>query len=143
VATITAANAIFTLSIPAVFPAPQQLQGYAADDAFSTEAVEPAEVMLGVDGIASAAYLPTLTKTIINLQADSPSLFIFDRWKGAQDAAQEIYLATGAIAMPSVGKTFALIAGTLTRIIQFPSVKKILQPSQFEITWQSVIPSIL
>lgn len=140
-ATITAANAVFTLSVPQVFPAPIQLQGYAADDAFATEAVEPAEVMLGVDGIASAAFVPFLTKTIIALQADSPSLYLFDQWLGAQVAAQEIYLATASIALLSINKTFALIAGTLTRVVQFPAAKKVLQPLSFEITWQSVTPA--
>ena len=140
-ATITAANAVFTLSVPQVFPAPIQLQGYAADDAFATEAVEPAEVMLGVDGIASAAFVPFLTKTIIALQADSPSLYLFDQWLGAQVAAQEIYLASASIALLSINKTFALIAGTLTRVVQFPAAKKVLQPLSFEITWQSVTPA--
>ena len=140
-ATITAADAIFTLSIPAVFPAPVSLQGFATDDAFGTEAVEPGEVVLGVDGIASAAYIPTLTKTVIALQADSPSLFVFDAWKGAQDAAQAIYLASGIILYRSISKSFQLKKGTLTRIVQFPAEKRVLQPSSFEITWEAVTPA--
>lgn len=142
-ATITAANIVFTLAIPGVLSAPVNLQGFATDDAFATERVEPAEVILGVDAIASSAYLPTLSKTIIALQADSPSLLIFDTWKGAQDAAQEVFQASGIILYPSIGKSFALTAGTLTGLVQFPAAKKILQPSSFEITWQSITPSLL
>ncbi len=142
-ATITAANAVFTLSVPQVFPAPLLLQGFATDDAFATEPVEPAEVVLGVDGIASSAFIPFLTKTIVALQADSPSLYIFDAWLGAQVAAQEIYLASASIALLSIGKKFALLAGTLSRVVQFPAAKRILQPSSFEITWQSVTPSVI
>lgn len=134
---------MFTLSVPAVFPAPINLQGFATDDAFATERVEPAEIILGVDGIASAAYIPFLSKTIIALQADSPSLLTFDTWLAAQIAAQEIYLASAIILYPSIGKSFSLYNGALTSLIQFPAAKKILQPSSFEITWQSIVPSLL
>jgi hypothetical protein len=141
VATITAANVQFTISVPQVFAAPIPLQGFATDDAFATERVEPAEVVLGVDGIASAAFIPFLSKTIIALQADSPSLFMFDAWLAAQVAAQDIYLASAVILYPSISKSFALSNGTLTGLVQFPGAKKILQPSSFEITWQSIVPS--
>lgn len=140
-ATITAANIQFTLSVPGVFPAPLALQGFATDDAFSTERVEPAEVVLGVDGIMSVAYLPFVSKTIIALQADSPSLYIFDAWQAANTAAQEANLASAVILYPSISKSFALSNGALTGLIQFPGAKKILQPSSFEITWQSIVPS--
>lgn len=143
-ATITAANIQFTLSIPAVFPgAPMLLQGYATDDAFATERVEPTEAILGVDGIASFAYVPYLTKTTISLQADSPSLFIFDTWVGRQNANNEVYLATGYISYPSISKTFSLNNGAITGLVAFPAAKKILQPSMFEITWQDVTPGVL
>ena len=34
-ATITGANVVFTLTIPLVYPIPQQLQGFATDDLLS------------------------------------------------------------------------------------------------------------
>jgi hypothetical protein len=142
-ATITAANIVFTMWVPAVFPAPITLSGFATDDAFATERVEPAEVQLGVDGILSAAYIPFVSKTIIALQADSPSLLTFDTWLAAETSAQEIYVASGIILYPSIGKSFALTGGYLTGLVQFPAAKKKLQPSSFEITWQSIVPSLI
>lgn len=142
-ATITAANIQFTLSVPAVFAAPIALQGFATDDAFATERIEPGEVVIGVDGLTSSAFIPTVSKTIIALQADSPSLLTFDTWLAAQTAAKDIYLASGIILYPSIKKSFALTNGTLTGLVQFPAAKKILQPSSFEITWQSIVPSLL
>ena len=142
-ATITAANIQFMITVPSVFPAPITLQGFATDDAFATERVEPTEAVLGVDGIASFAYIPYLTKTTIALQADSPSLYLFDAWVGAQKANDEVYLATGYISYPSIKKTFSLNSGAITGLIAFPAAKKILQPSTFEITWQDVVPGVL
>jgi hypothetical protein len=60
-ATITIANSVFTLTATAVFPVPQALQGYAADDAFTTEAIAMADVVIGVDGKLSAGYTPNGT----------------------------------------------------------------------------------
>lgn len=142
-ATITAANSVFTLTIPDVFPTPQLLQGYATDDAFATDPVEPAEVVLGVDGIASAAFLPFLTKTIVALQADSPSLGIFDAWIGAMVADEETYLASGIVLLKSINKSYTLTKGVLTRSVQFPAAGKMLKPLSFEITWQKVVPAVV
>ena len=54
---ITSSSAVFMLSVPLVFPVPQQLQGFSTDDAFDTDSVEPGETKMGVDGIFSAGVL--------------------------------------------------------------------------------------
>jgi hypothetical protein len=141
VSTITAANSVFTLSIPDVFPTPIQLQGYAADDAFSTEDVEPAEARMGVDGLMSAGYTPFMTKFPIMFQADSPSIIIFDSWLGAMKAAQEVFYADASIYLPSVGKSYTCTKGVLTGAKQLPDVKKLLEPMRYTITWESIIPA--
>ena len=71
--TITSANSVFTIVIAGLFPAPVQLQGYASDKAFTTEALDLAEVQMGVDGRMTAGFVPNPTKQTITLQADSPS----------------------------------------------------------------------
>ena len=73
-ADITSANAIYTLIIPDVFPAPQQLQGFATDDAFDTDASDVVEARIGVDGIASYGFTPFLVTQTIHFQSDSPSI---------------------------------------------------------------------
>jgi hypothetical protein len=62
---ITAANAIFQLYIPAVFSAPQQLQGFAADDIFDTENQELVQTQMGVDGLLSGGFVFIETKQTI------------------------------------------------------------------------------
>jgi hypothetical protein len=139
--TITAANSVFTLSIPDVFPTPQQLQGYATDDAFASENVEPAEAMMGVDGLMSAGFTPFPTKITIAFMADSPSIQIMESWLGAMKAAQEVFFADASILLPSVSKAYACTKGALTGAKQFPDAKKVLQAVQYVITWESVVPA--
>lgn len=138
-ATITAANSIFMLSIRGLFPVPQQLQGYSADDAFSVEAVEPAEVVMGVDGRMSAGYVPYMTPISISIMPDSPSNSLFDAWLAAQKAANEVYAADAVISLPSVNRSYVCTFGILTSIQAFPGVKKVLQARPFRITWESVV----
>ena len=75
--TITSANSVFTVVIPGLFPAPVQLKGYATDKAFATDAIDLAEVQMGVDGRMTAGYVASPTKQTISLQADSPSKDLF------------------------------------------------------------------
>lgn len=137
-ATITSANSTYLLAVNGLFPTFQALQGYSADDAFSTDAAEPAEVVMGVDGKMSAGWVPTVTMQNISIQADSPSGGFFDQWDAAQKAAREIYFAQGLITLPSVGVTYALTNGVLTSIPRMISARKVLQARQFRITWESV-----
>lgn len=136
--TITSANSVFTLAIPDVFPTPQNVQGYAADDAFANEPVDAAEAVMGVDGIMSAGFTPFITKLNITLQADSPSIPIFEGWLQAQEAAREVFFANASIVLPSIGRIFTFTKGAMTRTKQLPDAKKILQPVTYEISWESV-----
>lgn len=142
-ATLTSANSDFILTIPGAFAAPMVIQGYATDDAFGSEDVNPVEVKIGVDGLKSSGFTPYLVKTLIHLQADSPSILIFDNWNGALQAARDDITAAGAIASPSLGIAWALINGSLTRFKPIPDAKKIFEPRTFEITWAQVIPSAI
>lgn len=134
---LTAANAVIMLSIPLVFPTPVQLQGFAADDIFSTEALDSAEVQMGVDGVMSAGFVFVPVQQRFVLQADSASNFIFDTWYNVQQGAKELFFATGLITLTSVGLKFAMVKGALTSYMPLPDAKKILQPRSFGITWQS------
>jgi hypothetical protein len=142
-ATITALNSVFTISVTGLFPVPQQLQGYSVEDAFSTDAVDVAEVQMGVDGRMSAGFLPFVTKTTINLQADSASRVMFDTWLASQKAIRELYFCNGSITLPAISRTYALTRGVLTQVKQISDAKKVLQPCAYVITWESVSPSVL
>ena len=141
--TITSANSVFTIVIPGLFPAPVQLQGYASDKAFTTEAIDLAEVQMGVDGRMTAGFVPNPTKQTITLQADSPSKDIFTALIQAMKTAREVFYISGSIALPSTGESFTLTRGILTNTKQIPDAQKVLQPMDFVITWESVNRSLL
>jgi len=138
-ATLTVANSVYLLVIPDLFPIPQQLQGYAADDVFSTEAVDSVEVVMGVDGQLSAGWMPTPKKQTIVLQADSVSSLMFDAWQQAQEAVRDAFVADGFITLPSLGRIYTCTKGFLTSYMPIPDARKILQPRRFQITWESII----
>ena len=142
-ATITSANATLSLAINGYFPIPQTIQGFAVDDAFEGEAVQQSETLMGVDGILSAGKVFMPYKMTIHLQADSPSIFLFDAWRTAQDAAVDVFSASGSIVLPATSTVFTLQNGFLTSATPFPAVKKTLEPLVYEITWQRIIGASL
>lgn len=141
--TITSANSVFTLVIAGLFPAPVQLSNYSTDRAFAQEAVEFAEVRMGVDGKMTAGYTPNPTKQTVTLMADSPSRDVFAALIEATKTAREVFYITGTISLPSTGESFTLTRGVLTNAKQIPDAQKVLEPIDYEITWESVNRSLL
>ena len=136
--TLTAANSVLMLSVAGLFSAPQVIQGWASDDAFDIDSVARAQVLMGVDGRKSAGYTP-VTKTLnLHLQADSPSIALFEQWVSTEDTNRETLQASGTISLVSVGTNYALTNGTLMNTMYIPANKKILQPRTFSIVWEAV-----
>lgn len=141
--TITSANSVFTITVPGLFPSPVQLRGYSSDKAFATEAITLAEVNMGVDGRMTAGYTPQPVVQTITLQADSPSKSIFAAIIQATKTGREVFYITGALDLPSTGESFAMTRGILTKGKQIPDANKVLQPMEFEVTWESINRSII
>lgn len=142
-ASITGATAIVMLSVPGLFPVPQQLQGFAADDVFDTDTLESAEVLMGVDGRLSGGFVFVPVKQNYKLQADSPSIFFFDSWWSAQQQAQEVLPANGLVLLIATNAKYTLTRGFLTGYKPMPDIKKLQQPRPFAITWQSSLPAVV
>lgn len=136
---ITSANAIYMLSIASLYGAPQQLQGFAADDIFDTGSINPAEVIMGVDGKLSAGFVPVAIPQNIMLMANSASIDLFDNWYQAQYIARDIYFAQATIVLPSIGKQYTMTNGVLQGYAPIPDAKKVLQARRFSIVWESVV----
>jgi hypothetical protein len=145
---ITGANAVFTLAIappafatqvsPTLFAAPIQLQGFAVDDSFTSEPLASVETLMGVDGVLSAGFVYVPIAMGVTLQADSISNDLFDSWWNAMQVTRDVYLAQGVVTLTTIQKKFALTNGSLTRYKPFADVRKLLQPRQYGITWQSI-----
>lgn len=137
-ATLTAANSALSLIVRGFFPIPQAIQGYATDDAFATDDVNNAEVQMGVDGNLSAGFVPTPTVLNITLQADSPSIAMFDAVLAAQKAQKELMVWDGVMIIPGTGNKYAFTKGYMTSNSPTDTAKKILQPRKFQITYQDL-----
>jgi hypothetical protein len=137
--TITSANAVYQLVIDGLFPVPQQLQGFAADAAFATEARSTKELVRGVDGNLSAGYVFSNIVQTISIMPDSPSLLVFDIWQNAEEVAHEAYACSATILIPSIGRKYACTRGFLTSAPPIVSVNRTLGAQAFQITWQKVI----
>lgn len=140
---IPAAGSIAASLLPALAGVGFEVQGYASDDAFATDTVDTVEARKGVDNRASFGYLPRLTKQTVTLMADSPSIVLFETLVGAQDAIQEVITLNGTLSLPSVGRSYALANGALTRITPIAPGKRVLESVTYEMTWDLVTPSPL
>jgi len=138
---VTAADVGLFLSIPLLFPTPQQIQGFANDDAFDIPQIKSAEVMIGVDGVLSAGFVFVPFVQSIALQADSASNLFFDTWWTQMQATKSTYQCAGLIKMPSISTKYSLLTGFLTGYKPIPPVKRLLQPRTHEITWQTFYPA--
>lgn len=138
---ITSATARLALSVANLYAAPQNIQGFAVDDAFDAEVLETAETMMGVDGTLTGGLVFNPTKMTITLMADSPSVPFFDNWVAAQRSIRDIYIASGTIYLVAVNRKYDLNRGILTNYPQLPDVKKMLQPLKYTIAWQNVLPA--
>jgi len=138
---ITSANSVIAISVATIFPAAQQMQGYAAEDIFDTDDVDLAEVVLGLDSKQSSGWIPYNVKWRFTLMPNSPFIAVMDTWITAQNALRDVYVAQGNVKLPGPGKKFTLNNGTLTRGKVMPDAKKTLQPQTYEITWESVLPA--
>lgn len=139
---LTGANAVIMLSVPLVFPVPQQLQGFAADDVFDTDTIESAEVLMGVDGKMSAGFVFVPVKQNYTLQADSQAMFFFQQWWAAQQQAKDVFFASGLILLTTLNSKWTMTKGALTSYKPLPDAKKLLQPRKFTITWESSSPAV-
>ena len=134
---LTSANSEFMLSINDLYPVPQKLQGYSSDDAFTTDSVAITETQVGVDGFVGHGLVFNPVKQTIVLQANSPSLKVFDDWYNAMYAAREVYECSAVILLPSIRKKYTLTEGTLADFVLIPGVKKILEAARATIVWAS------
>lgn len=137
-ATLTGASCILTLAVPGLFNSPVLIQGFAADDVFSTDDQEIAETTMGVDGILSGGFVHVAVKQTIALQSDSPSIAFFETWAAQQRVALDTYTANGTANIVSTARSYVMTKGFLSTVKSVPDVKKLLQPRRFAITWQNI-----
>jgi hypothetical protein len=134
---ITSADAVLTLTQALLYPTPQQIQGFAADDVFDIPAIQSIESTMGVDGVLSAGFIFVEIPWDITLQADSASNAIFDRIWSQQQATKSTYQLNGFLKLPSTATKITLNVGFL-KSYKAPSAKKVLQPRRYQLIFQTM-----
>ncbi|MHB8915606.1 MAG: phage tail fiber protein [Thiobacillus sp.] len=132
-ATLTAANSIFMLGASPLYPVAQQIQGFAADDAFASAEAQMGEAIMGVDGHLSGGYTPYKVEFDFTLQADSASNPIMDAIMDYQDSQLEVITFFATIQIPSLSMVYNFTRGFLTKGSPMPTAKKLMQPRKFTI----------
>ena len=141
--TITATNAVFTLTVPGIYDSPVKIEGFSTDAAVNAEQTNPAVAEMGVDGHLSFGWVPVPTVVTITLAADSPSLEIFENWDAYQKAAREVYACAAQFTVPGLGKTYTGARGVMTAMQPVPNANKTMQSAAFSITFESWIAANL
>ena len=137
--TITAANAVVTLSVAGLFSAPQQLQGFSADNIYEIGDQVITETLMGVDGRLSGGFVYNPIQQTFTLQADSASNSLFETWAAQQRSSRDVFIATGVTVLTSVGTKYNSSRGFLISYPPLPAAAKVLQPRKYVIQWESVL----
>lgn len=135
-ADVTSSNSVLLIGAAGLFPTPVLLQGFAQDDAYSMPNIDVSENLIGVDGIKSSGFIPTLKEMEITLQADSDSNTFFEDLFAAQEASMSLFLLFGSVSQPAIQRSYNLSNGSLKGYSPLAAAKKILQPRKFSIVWQ-------
>lgn len=141
-ATLTVANSVLSLTVEALFPQAQRLQGYAADDVYDVDAVENGEFSMGIDGNLSAGFVYNEIPFTLTLQADSPSLVLFENVWNYEASNRTKLQCDLSVSLPANGKRYDLKKGYV-RSYKAPAGKKILQPGVVVLTFGRMQPSPL
>ena len=141
--TITSANSVVSITVPNLFPVPVQLFGYSADKAWDTAQLVVTETQIGVDGRKTAGIVYNPVKQTFALQADSPSVAVFEQIYAAQRAARDVYYLYAVITLPATGESYICNKGTLEDYNPIASAGRVLKEREFSINWGNVQPTLM
>lgn len=140
---ITSANSTLIITVSALAIASVAMEGYAVDNAWTLDDAETAVAQVGVDGKMTAGWVPRLNPLTLSFAPNSPSVATLSTIINAQDTQKTIYTLQGVLSCPSVGKSWTLSNGVLTRGKMIPDGSRILGPQSFQMTFEAVRPAVL
>ena len=136
--TITSANAVILMTIP-MLPIPVELKQFSSDDMINMDEIVLSESRMGVDGIKSSGYVPSIKTVHITFEANSPSIDIFNIWVNAMIVAREVFETTAfTVSLPGLKKTFLFTNGSLKNAKLLPDLKKTAQPVTYTLEFESI-----
>ena len=138
--TLTTANAVITATVEALYPSAQLIQGFAADDAFGFAEVENGEYSMGIDGKLSAGFVFNEIPFTVTVQADSPSLILFENIWNYEVANRTKLQQDWTVQVPALGRRYTLSSGYM-RTYKASDGKKILQPAVVQLVFGRISPA--
>lgn len=136
--TITSADAIITLTVANLYTSGVQLQGFAADNIYGTEALDLAETVRGADGKLSAGFIYGNINQTFHIMPDSDSRTVFDTWATMSRTGIMVYRCNMTVILPAIGRKYSCVNGVLKQWKALPDAARVLQPAQAVIEWESV-----
>lgn len=134
---ITSANAICVLTVDNLYPSGIQIQNFATDSSFATSDITVAEVRMGVDGHLAAGYVPSAIDVTLSIEASSPCLEQLQNIIETQQRNKSALKCSMQITIPSRGKEYQLSNGFLLTGHMFPDGKKVLDPTNWQFTFET------
>ncbi|EFE93995.1 phage tail fiber protein [Serratia odorifera] len=138
--TITSADVIITLSVINLYPRGVQLQGFAADNIYGTDALTLAETVRGADGKLSAGFVYSNINQTFYIMPDSESRDIFDTWSTMSRASVAVFRCNATVVLPALKRQYKCVNGVLKQWKALPDAGRTLQASQAIIEWESITP---
>ena len=93
---------------------------------------------MGVDGHAAFGYIPTLKIVKFNFAPNSPSFGKFIKWDQAEATGKTKFLCEMVVTIPSIGKRYTYVNGGLSSSQPMSAGKKVLDPTEWEITFEAI-----
>ena len=135
---VTSANSKVLLACEELFPNGVQLEGFSTDSAVSADGIEITETRRGVDGRMVAGVINNVQPVTIVLEANSPSLYVFETIRDAMKSNKKPYELTLTIHVPALEKTVVYRRGVLKNAPSIPAIAKTLQPTTWQMDFQEV-----
>lgn len=137
-ADITSANSIIVLSCEDLYPTGVQLQNFSADQSISEGDEEIASTRMGVDGHMAAGWIPAVKNVTISIEANSPSVDVFDIIYKASQTNRKTYRLTLSVSIPATGKSLTYRNGVLKNWKLLPDHKQVLDPINAVMDFEAV-----
>ena len=140
--TLTVANSAIAVTIESLYPGGVLLEGYAADNVFEPGEVQNAEVSMGIDGKLSSGFVYNQVPFTLTLQADSPSLTVFESaWNRENSIRSKLDIGM-TITLPANGRRYVYKNGVFMSY-KAPAGQRILQPAVVQLVFGRMEPTAL
>ena len=135
---VTSANAQLVLACETIYPSGVQLNGFSTDSVMSSDPVDRTEARQSVDGRLVAGVIYNPQPVAITLEANSPSLEVFETIRDAMAHNKKPYALTLTVVLPALDKTVVYRRGVLVSGPTIPALGRTLQPTTWTMQFQEV-----